>query len=129
MPSSAGGYYIGQVIYKREELYNVFVYFFDASKAALEELPEAFDATNCNIVSGFFITIENLTKNWKIVGNQEYREHPVREKVERVKANYFNCTRTIGGGNVARYLDTYFGAIDANSWPDPNLILNNFISK
>lgn len=127
--SSAGGYYIGQVIYKRDELDTVFVYFFDIEKIASEELPETFDATVCDIVSGFFITIENLIKNWKIVGNQKYREHPVLEKVERVKAHNFNGTRTIGGGNVARYLDTYFGVIDASSWPDPSLILNNFIAK
>lgn len=129
VPSSDGGYYVGQIIYKWDDISNVFVYFFDLDRISSESLPDSFDVTQCEVILGSFITVENLIKNWKIIGNQSYVKHPVLEKVERIKAGNRNGAETIGGGLVAKFLDTYFGVLDIDSWPDPAFVLSCFIRE
>jgi len=129
IPSSRYGCYVGQVAVDiASEIGALFCFIFD-KKVSHEDECEYLDLKCSDIISANLITPELIKHGvWKVCRNMPVPMHPALHELEIARRHGFVGSRVVGSGLVAEYLDTFYGVIDVNRWPDPKYVWRFFLA-
>jgi hypothetical protein len=128
IPSSGKGFYVGQVAADTAaEIGGAFCFIYDGSMSpdnGYESL--ALDASK--IISASLITPELIKSGeWRICANKPVPSHVAMQKLEHIRKNGFVGSALVGGGLIPEYLDTFYGVVDVDQWPDPSYVYRFFL--
>lgn len=119
-PSLSGATYIGQVVDDtKSEIGAIFCYFYG----------ESGDLSSNNIISASLVTPDLIERGvWRIIGNEAVPKAAAIRKLHEAKGNGFVGSVVIGSGLVTEYIDTFYGVMDEQSWPDLMYVKRFFLS-
>jgi len=130
IPSCTGGFYVGQVAKDTTREAGVpFCYIYDGRLT--EEKPVLHEPLKAeNVISAAFITHELIIYGaWRIIGNENVPDHDAAKVIPQLRKQGFVGLVVVGGGLVAKYLDTFHGHIAQEQWPDISYVTKFFLSK
>ncbi|WP_147269715.1 Imm26 family immunity protein [Rhodanobacter denitrificans] len=128
IPSSKNGFYVGQVAADTTaEIGAPFCFIYDEN-ALSDNGCENLTLDTSQIISASLITPELIKfGEWKVCANKPVPSHVAMQKLEQARKNGFVGSKVVGGGLVAEYLDTFYGIVDVDQWPDPNYVYRFFL--
>ncbi|MGS0998318.1 hypothetical protein [Rhodanobacter sp. UC4451_H18] len=128
IPSSKEGFYVGQIaVDTTGEIGAPFCYIFDGN-VPNDYACEAIALDSSRVISANLITPELLKYGvWKICENRPVPAHIAMRDLKRARENGFVGSSIIGAGLATKYLDTFYGVMDLNHWPDPSFVQKFFL--
>lgn len=128
IPSSKEGFYVGQVAADTtKEIGAPFCFIYGKSVFSDNECMDL-TLDTLQIISASLITPELIKfGEWKICANRPVPPHAAMQNLEQARTNLFVGSRIVGGGLVPEYLDTFYGIVDVNQWPDPKYVYRFFL--
>lgn len=129
IPSSSGAEYFVQIVADTKmEIGAPFCYVY--SRDAIIGGCGNGDLRAADVLSASFITPELIESGyWKMLANKPVPVHVAVERLNAARNCGFVGSIIVGGGLVPDYLDTFYGAISNDHWPDPSYVYRFFLKK